>query len=90
MGEIKYVTIRERQAELQLHITNDRRKCQTQTKVDGLSLKAKTSATEWILWKNALQRYLKEMGLGGHAAVTQLWKCRAVEHGTALRRVREL
>ena len=60
MGEKELVTISERQAELQLYITingrsgtEDRNKCQTQTKVNHPALKAKTSATEWILWKNA-------------------------------------
>ena len=57
MAGDEFVTVSERQAELQLHITmhhsrsgiEDRNKCQTQTKVDCSALKAKTSATEWIL-----------------------------------------
>ena len=55
----QFVAISERQAELQLHITMNHSggsgtgggatggKCQTQTKVDRPTLKAKTSATEW-------------------------------------------
>ena len=55
------ITVSERQVEMQLHITmkhsggsgtvkpEDRGKCQTQTKVDRPALKAKTSATEWVL-----------------------------------------
>ena len=83
-------------SELQLHITikycngssaverEDKRKCQTQTKVDRPARKAKTSATDWILWKNAWQRYLKETELGGHAAVTQLWECLSEETALGL------
>ena len=91
----QFVAISERQAELQLHITMKhsggsgtgggatRGKCQTQTKVDRPNLKAKTSATEWILWLNAWQRYLEETELSGHSAVTQLWECLSSE--TAIR-----
>ena len=90
------ITVSERQEEMQLHITmrhsagsgavktEDKGKCQTQTKVDRPALKAKTSATEWILWKNAWQRYLRETGLGGHSAVTQLWECLSSETAIGL------
>ena len=54
-------------------------KCQTQTKVDRPSLKAKAHDIMWTLWKNAWQRYLREMGMEGHAAVTQLWECLSSE-----------
>ena len=71
---------------MKLHITmsqgtgtESKNKCQTQTKVDHLALKAKTSAIEWTLWKNAGQRYLKEPRQCGHVAVTQLWKCLSSE-----------
>ena len=52
--------------------------------MDHPALKAKTSATEWILWKNAWQRYLRETGLGGHATVTQLWECLSGETAVGL------
>ena len=56
-------------------------------KVDRLALNAKTSAIEWVLWKNDWQIYLKERGLGGHAAVTQLWKCVSCETEVGLCKV---
>ena len=61
---------------MKIHINmchgSEKTKSQTQTKVDHSALKAKVSALEWTLWKNAWQRYLKVMGLEGHDAVTQL------------------
>ena len=53
-------------------------------KVDCRALKAKTSVIEWVLWNNDWQIYLKERGLGGHAAVTQLWKCVSSETAVGL------
>ena len=64
--------------------TEERNKCQTQTMVDRPALKAKTSAVESTLWRNAWQRYLKETGLDGHAAVTQLWECLSSETGVCV------
>ena len=87
-----FITISERQAELQFHITmchgrsgtEERNKCQTQTKEDRQALKTKTSAVELTLWRNAWQRYLKETGPGGLAAVTQLWECLSSETAVGL------
>ena len=49
-----------------------------------MALKAKTNAFEWTLWKNAWHKYLKETGLGGNAAVTQLWECLSSETSVGL------
>ena len=82
-GENTFTTVCERQEEMKLHITmcheSWKTKCQTKTKVDRPALKAKVSALEWTLWKNAWQRYLKVMGLEGQAVVTQLWECLSSE-----------
>ena len=77
--ENTFTTVSERQVEMRHHIPivpgSEKTKCQTQTKVNPPTLKAKVSALEWTLWKNIWQRYLKVTGLEGNTAVTQLCKC---------------